>query len=447
MMRPFILTSGLTPHCFDEISDYFSGSDVRVTRVSGEEKVIAAAQKDPPRIVVIGSAGRYIDDDLVQVRRLKEVHPELPVVIISARSSEERAIAAFRAGVDDYFKVSDDSPAFLQRIADLLSDESRSTAQPPTGTPGPSASKPTMIGNSPAMRATLGYLSKVAATNSTVLITGETGTGKELAAELIHYHSDRAAKPMVAVNCAALPEGLAESELFGHERGAFTGAVGQQKGKFVQAHGGTIFLDEIGDMEPLIQAKILHSIERKVVYPLGSRKALPLDVRIIAATNRDPETLIEDGRFREDLFYRLNIARVNLVPLRSRREDIPALVDHAIGNLNRRFNRTVAGLTTEAMHFLQNYAWPGNVRELMNLLEATFINLPLDTITYADLPAYFRNMLSKAGDSPLSERRAIVSALLKTNWNKSRAAQQLNWSRMTLYRKIARHRIVESRNR
>jgi len=296
------------------------------------------------------------------------------------------------------------------------------------------------------MQAIKDYLMKVARTDSTVLITGETGTGKELAAELIHLNSARCEKPMICVNCAALPDTLVESELFGHERGAFTGAVVPKEGKFVLAGKGTLFLDEIGDMNPYAQAKILRSIEKKEVFHLGGEKAIRMDARVLAATNRDPERLMTEGNFRKDLYYRLNVARLNMPPLRERKEDIPNLVDFAIYKLNRRFNCTVEGLSEETMNLFYRYDWPGNVRELMNILEATYINLPSGRISLVDLPGLFIKRVKDSGKLPLDERKQIVAALLETNWNKSTAAQKLNWSRMTLYRKIEKYNIVENRS-
>ncbi len=295
------------------------------------------------------------------------------------------------------------------------------------------------------MRQAKAYLAKLAATDSTVLITGETGTGKELAAELIHRNSPRHKKPFICVNCAALPEGLVESELFGYERGAFTGAVAAKPGKFEMADKGTVFLDEVCDMNPYAQAKILRSIECKEVYPLGGRGATPLDLRIIAATNQNPEQLMAEGKFRKDLYYRLNVARVHMPPLRERKEDILRLISHAIENLNRRFKRNVQGLTDEAMATLFRYDWPGNVRELMNLIEASFINLPSRQVDFVDLPRQLQKQLDNSAELPLNERKQIVSALLETKWNKSKAAQKLSWSRMTVYRKMTKYSIVEKR--
>jgi transcriptional regulator with PAS, ATPase and Fis domain len=287
-------------------------------------------------------------------------------------------------------------------------------------------------------------LLKVAPTQSTVLITGETGTGKELAAELIHRNSSRHKKPFVCINCAALPENLVESELFGYERGAFTGAIASKQGKFEQAEGGTVFLDEIGDMSPYAQAKILRAIEIKEVYRLGGKGSISLNVRVIAATNQDIERLVAQEKFRKDLYYRFNVAMVHLPPLRDRKEDIPPLLGHYIRELNQRFGREVEGFTQEAMESLLHYDWPGNIRELKNLLEATFINLPSRKIAFMDLPKQFQRRLQETEGLPKSERDQVLSALFATKWNKSKAAQKLHWSRMTLYRKMAKYHIVTS---
>ena len=285
---------------------------------------------------------------------------------------------------------------------------------------------------------------KVATTNSTVLITGETGTGKELAAELIHQNSSRHKEPFVCINCAALPESLVESEMFGYERGAFTGAVALKQGKFELAEGGTVFLDEIGDMSPYAQMKILRTTEKKEICRLGGKGAIPIDVRIVGATNRDLEQLIEKGNFRKDLYYRLNVARVHLPPLRLRKEDIPSLLKHYIRKFNQRFGREVEGLAEEALDSLLRYDWPGNVRELKNILEATFINLPSRKIALMDLPKTFQGRLKETEGLPEKERDRLLSVLFATKWNKSKAARKLQWSRMTLYRKMAKYQISTS---
>jgi transcriptional regulator with PAS, ATPase and Fis domain len=301
----------------------------------------------------------------------------------------------------------------------------------------------TMIGRSPPMLEINAYLPKLAGTDSTVLITGETGTGKELAAEIIHRTSPRRRKAMVCVNCTALPESLVESELFGYERGAFTGAEVLTAGKLELAEGGTVFLDEIGDMNPFAQAKILRAIERKEVHRLGGKQAIPLDIRIIAATNHDLECLVRQGVFRKDLYYRLNVARVHIPPLRDRKEDIPPLLDHCLRELNHRFGRKVEGFSEDAFDRLLCHDWPGNVRELKNLIEAIFINLSSRSIGLVDLPRHFLSQIEEANALPQNERDRVLSALLTTNWNKSKAAQKLHWSRMTLYRKLAKLNITK----
>ena len=258
---------------------------------------------------------------------------------------------------------------------------------------------------------------------------------------MVHRASPRRGKPLIPVNCAAIPETLVESELFGHERGAFTGAHASRQGKFQMAEGGTVFLDEIGDMDLGSQAKLLRAIESKEVYSLGSRTGMRINVRIVAATNQDPEQLVRENRFRKDLYFRLNVARVHLSPLRDRKEDIRLLVEHSIGELNRRFGYSVNGCTREAWDLLHRYDWPGNVRELKNLMEATFIGLSSAMISPADFPEAFHRHLEAADAADTGERERLVTTLFATNWNKSKAAKALQWSRMTLYRKIAKYHL------
>jgi DNA-binding NtrC family response regulator len=301
-----------------------------------------------------------------------------------------------------------------------------------------------IVGNSLSMWKVKTYMRKVALTDSHVLITGETGSGKELAARYIHDHSPRHGKSFVAINCAALPDGLLESELFGYERGAFTGAVTAYAGKLKLADGGTVLFDEIGDMSLYAQAKILRVIETKEVYPLGGRRGVPLDIRIIAATNRDLERQVLKNDFRQDLYYRLDVARLRLPPLRERKDDIPLLIDHYVQTFTRRFGRNIAGFSEEAMELLQSYDWPGNVRELQNFIERIFIDPPREKIAVSDLPEFMRTCSHSGPRKTLPEEREILLyTLSQTNWNKSKAAERLHWSRMTLYRKIAKYHIHE----
>jgi DNA-binding NtrC family response regulator len=274
-----------------------------------------------------------------------------------------------------------------------------------------------------------------------VLILGETGTGKELAAELIHMNGERSRRPFVCVNAPAIPDALLENELFGHERGAFTGATTTQGGKLAAAHGGTVFLDEIGDVSLPIQAKLLRAIENKAFYRLGGTRNVQLDVRIIAATNGDLERATAEGRFRKDLYYRLNIVRVELPPLRDRMDDVPLLIGHYLLRLNRELGRSVQELSPRAMKTLCAYHWPGNVRELRNVIEALLVNLAPETTGIVDVPPEVMRQLAFAVGAPTSERERLLSVLAATNWNKSRAASQLRMSRMTLYRKMHQHSV------
>ncbi len=298
--------------------------------------------------------------------------------------------------------------------------------------------EPRLVGESPVIIRITESLKKIGATDCTTLITGETGTGKELAAELIHRHSPRSSKPFVVINCSAIPDTLVESELFGHERGAFTGAVVKREGAILTANHGTVFFDEIGDMTPYAQAKLLRTIENKEVWPVGGKRSLSVNTRFIAATNRDLEQLMQEGKFRADLYYRLNVARIQLPPLRERQGDIALLLDYFREKFNRQFGKKVQGFTKEAVAALLDYDWPGNIRELKNLMESSFIHAD-QRISLEDLPEGFRQRVSPGETLGQDERTLLITALFNANWNKVKAAQQLNWSRMTLYRKMAKY--------
>jgi two-component system response regulator HydG len=298
-----------------------------------------------------------------------------------------------------------------------------------------------IVGVSPAIVALRAYLPKVARSNATVLITGATGSGKERVAQAIHAVGPRAQRPFVPVNCAALPESLVESELFGHERGAFTGAVSASRGLIGRADGGSLFLDEIGEMHPHAQAKLLRVLETKEVLPIGASRATPVDVRVIAATNQPLEERVTAAAFRKDLFYRLNIVRLDLPALKERREDIPVLLRHIIARLNARDGCSVGGPDPDLLRCLMAHDWPGNVRELWNLLEAIFIDPPRGPIAIEHLPPVFRQMFLRYRTTIGSERDRLICVLEQTQWNKAEAARHLNWSRMTLYRKLAQYEL------
>lgn len=296
-----------------------------------------------------------------------------------------------------------------------------------------------MVGDSPKLSAIREYLAQVARFNTHVLITGETGTGKELAAEMVHQRSPRSKYPFISLNCAAIPDGLFESELFGHEKGVFTGADTTRSGVLAAASGGTVFLDEIGEMPLTAQAKILRVLDHKEIQRLGSTRSHSVDIRIVAATNQQLEELVGQGKFRNDLFYRLNVARIHLPPLRERKEDIPSLIAHFLHMLNAQMGRQVVGLDADTHDCMIAYDWPGNVRELRNLLEATLLTVTSSMIGFKDLPEDYQTKFSCIQVAPFQERERLVSALATTNWNISQAAKQLHWSRMTLYRKLVKY--------
>jgi len=429
------------------LKDRFGGNGFKIIETADQRKAFQIVKQQSPVSVIITSVSNDAADGLNSVRRIRRIDGTVPIFMISLHSSEAKVISAFRAGVSDYFTVPFQCEDIMQRIHKCLNGHS-----PPAGCglsgSGPAAAPPEreMIGSSKSMQQIKSYLKSVASTDTNVLITGETGTGKELAAELVHKYSLRSNRPFVSINCAALPETLVESELFGYDRGAFTGASDTRPGKFELADGGSVFLDEIGDMSSFAQAKILRIIENKMIIRLGGQKDIPLKVRIIAATNKNPEHLVSIGKFREDLYYRLNVVRVHLPALRERKEDIPDLAAHVIANLNRRYQCEVRGLTDAALACLMRYNWPGNVRELINFFEAVYVNPPQRTIEVSDLPRQFQSSFEKDDAADNDERHTIVSALIATNWKKAEAASKLNWSRMTLYRKIIKYNIVEKRN-
>ena len=298
-----------------------------------------------------------------------------------------------------------------------------------------------ILGVSTSIESLRSYIPKVAASEAPVLITGETGTGKESIAANIHHLSRRRSGPFIVVNCAALPATLFESEFFGHERGAFTGAVSGQQGWAVAADNGTLFLDEIGELDVMSQAKLLRFLEGGQVGRLGSTRQVSSDVRVVAATNQYLEDQVEEHKFRADLFYRLNVARIEVQPLRERPEDIPVLFAHFIEEMNDRTGLHVGGLDGELFTCLAGYDWPGNVRELRNLVEAVFIDPPRGRLRIHHLPPAFRKRVTEHYRHAPDEREALIAALKLTDWNKAQAAKILKMSRMSIYRKIAKYHI------
>jgi PAS domain S-box-containing protein len=302
-----------------------------------------------------------------------------------------------------------------------------------------------LVGKSEAMRKVYSLIESLASVDTTVLITGESGTGKELVAEALHRHGTRSVGPLVKVNCAALPESLLESELFGHVKGAFTGAIGDRIGRFQMADGGTIFLDEIGDISPKVQMSLLRVLQEKIIERVGESHSIGVEVRVIAATNRDLKEKVERGEFREDLFYRLTVVEIPIPPLRDRREDIPLLVAHFLDKFNEKMKKEIKALSSDVEAVFLAYPWPGNVRELEHALEHAFILCRQDTICLDHLPSHIGHFIRPEavlkGEAEGDDALAIRQALRKTAGNKARAARLLGVDRKTLYRKIARYGI------
>lgn len=417
------------------------GCDVR--EVVDCAQVVRVAGTTHPALAVFALAGSEAAQRFATVARLRELNDGLRIIVIVDTGSEAMAVQALRAGAHDYFAEPFPHAELVSGVRRQLEARSWRVAAAP---PEPRPATP-LVAMDRSMRDIASYLAEVARSDSTVLITGETGTGKELAAALVHGHSRRRHARLVSVNCAAIPEALLESELFGYESGAFTGAQGRREGLLQLADKGTVFLDEVGDMGPQAQAKILRAIETREVYRVGGTRPVSLDIRIVAATNHDLEHAVDEGRFRKDLYFRLNVARVHLPPLRERRSDIRGLLDHYLRQLNRERGAAVQGFAPDASAMLERYDWPGNVRELKNLVEAIFVVPPVHAVTLADLPAAFRARLKTIDLTNDTERQQLIDALLATNWNKSQTAAMLRWSRMTVYRKMAKHAVVRSTDR
>ena len=378
-----------------------------------------------PRLVIVGAIGAdttLLGKLVCELRRL----PSAPAEYFLCAAGLCIPNTLVREGMDACF-VQSDLTALVKASGKFLSRrESEQSVN--TG----------IIGNSGLMTKAKEYVRKVACTDCPVLIMGETGTGKELVARGIHEDGPRRTKPFVPLNCASIPDALFESELFGHERGAFTGALGRKLGKFAEADGGTLFLDEIGELSPYGQAKLLRVLETKVVEPLGGLAGTPVDVRFVSATNRPLEDLLKTGAFRSDLYYRLAVTRVALPSLHQRVEDIPDLLAAFLRDVNRRTGRSIESFDDEVLEMLLRHDWPGNVRELKNLVDAIAVEKTSGTVTKGDLPDWFTASV-RCTSPRVDERASLVAALERTHWNKSQAAGHLGWSRMKLYRKLVRH--------
>jgi len=394
-----------------------------------------------------GMNGVELTERIVQNRH------DIPVIVITAFGSVETATAVLRAGAYDFitkpFEIEQLVVAVERAIQNSSLREEVKRLREEVA-----RSKPTseLLGESPAMRKVHETISRVAETDATVLVTGESGTGKELVARALHKRSKRKDGPFIAINCAAMPEALLESELFGHAKGAFTDAKTAKKGLFLEASNGTLFLDEIGEMPPGMQAKLLRALEERTVRPVGGTSETPFDARILAATNRDLESLVESGRFREDLYYRVNVVQLALPPLRARGGDVLALAQQFITRYSEPMGKKVRGFSSAVGERLLAYAWPGNVRELQNCVERALALARFEELTVEDLPPKVRDFKPSfvvvATEDPTDlvtmeevERRYIQRVMEAVGQNKTQAAKVLGFDRTTLYRKLERYKL------
>lgn len=385
--------------------------------------------------------------------RIKKINPAIPIVIMTAFSSVETAVDALKKGAYDYLVKPldfDKLKLTIERALEhlRLKAENRRLKQ----SLGRHFNRENIIGQGPAMTQLLETVEQVAVSEATVMITGASGTGKELVAGAIHFNSQRKKGPFIKINCAALTETLLESELFGHEKGAFTGADKRKEGKFVQAGGGSLFLDEVSEMPVTMQVKMLRVLQEREVTRVGGEAVIPVDVRLIVATNKELSHLVEKGAFREDLYYRLNVVDLQLPPLRERKEDIPLLADHFLKNFSEKNNKQTTAFTARAMDLLVRHEWPGNVRELMNAIERAVVMARSSTLDETDFPLLHKADQEGSGSEPKDpilsdipldqiEKQAILKTLASAKGNKSEAARRLGITRKTLREKLKRYLI------
>jgi two-component system nitrogen regulation response regulator GlnG len=458
----------------------FAADGIELATAASGEEGLKVIPKFKPDLVLMdvrmtGMTG------LETLRKIRATEPKLLVILMTAYGTTQTAIEAMKLGAYDYLLKPFDIPKLKELVANALK-ASRDMKQVVSYEPLLQSEDYELgiIGRSGPMQQVFKLIGQIAATDTTALITGESGTGKELAARAIYHHSDRAQQPFLAVNCAAIPEQLLESELFGHERGAFTGATVQRIGKFEQCNKGTIFLDEIGDMTPATQTKILRVLQSGTFERVGGNQPMKVDVRVIAATNKPLEAAVAAKQFREDLFYRLNVVRIHLPPLRDRRDDIPLLVNYFLEKIAREQNRKPKSIATAAGKALEKYHWPGNVRELENAMRRAHVLAKSDAILPSDLPPEISGALDSAsmppsavtaGDAattdaaalarqlfqwarrdpklkiiPAVERELVIQALKETANNQVHAAKMLGITRATLRKRIEKFGIQRELN-
>ena len=411
----------------------------RVTAVTSAEAALTELQLKRPQLVLSdvrlpGKDGLALFDDI------RTLHPSLPVILLTAHGTIPDAVEATERGVFTYLTKPFDGKGLLDKIAEALS---LSAPAHPARQGSAEAWQTRLISRSSRMAEVLAEARMVAATDASVLLRGESGTGKELLAQAIHQASRRAAKPFIAVNCGAIPEALLESELFGHVKGAFTDAVSNHKGLFQAADGGTLLLDEIGDMPPALQVKLLRVLQEREVRPVGASQSIPVDVRIISATHRDLDAAMEAGDFRADLYYRLNVVTLSLPPLSERREDIPLLANHFLVTLAAKYHKRLSGFAPEALKALSTAAWPGNVRQLYNVVEQVCALSSTPLVPLALVQRALRSpsiqVLTFAEAKQRFERDYLVGLLKLTDGNVADAARLADRNRTEFYRLMQKH--------
>ncbi len=427
------------------LSDVLRGEGFSVLSIGDSLEASKALKKEEFDVMITDLKMKGLKGlDLLE--EAKKVAPLTPVIIITAFGTIESAIQAMKMGAYDYITKPFQIDEIVLTVRKAL--ENRLLKKEVVRLKKEVESRyhfHQLIGKSPSMQKIYELIQRISDSSGNVLITGESGTGKELVAKAIHYNGVRKEGPFVPVNCAAIPETLLESELFGYKKGAFTDAKTDKKGLISGATDGTLFLDEIAEMSPMLQAKLLRVIEERGVRPLGDTNSHPIDVRIISASNRDIRSMIREGRFREDLYYRLKVIDIELPPLRERREDIPLLVQHFVGKFSDETKRKISGVSEDTLKLLANYSWPGNVRELENVIQRAITLTQYETIRPDDLPSSMfqeirQNVLDKGFREKYSidqlEKEYIRKILIEVGGNKSKAAEILGLDRKTLYRRI-----------
>jgi len=429
------------------LADWLKKDGYRTDTACNGEEALAKLQTSTFDLLLVDIV-MPVMDGIGLLENVRAEDPDVPIVMMTAHGSIDSAVDAMKKGASDYLQKPFDPRQLWNRIEQAeekrrLVEEHRNVKQQLERLSLPFE----LLGRSRSMLEVFDLIDAVAPTDSTVLISGESGTGKEMVAREVHRRSRRASGPFIAVNFGALPESLAESELFGHEKGAFTGAIALKKGVMELANGGTLFLDEIGDAAPKIQIDLLRVLEERRFFRLGGNQPVDVDIRIVAATNRPLEKAIADGNFRSDLYYRLNVVRINVPPLRDRRDDIPVLADKFLREFSADMKKGVAAISPETARILATYDWPGNVRELKNAIERAVVVAKGSRIIPEDLPVQVEKPQDGASQGTTLEaieKAHIAATLAREDWNISRAAELLGIDRSTLYAKIKKYDLAKA---